>query len=407
MLELTTRELLTQLFQHALDAVDGRRVVFNWCRSQLVNYRYCIAIGKAAPAMMHGALNAMTSMQKGLLICPFGSASRAQKKNKILTIVESSHPIPEQSSLVAGDKLLQFISQIPDDEPVLFLITGGASSLVEVLEDGISLKQLQDINQYLLSSGKNIQKINYWRKQVSLIKGGGLLEYVNRNQCTQLLISDVQNDDIETIASGLLVKPENTVVDNDDYLSSLLARIIHTDKKVETIETHIVASQKMALAAIKIDSEHYGVTCTVHEKFIDGDAKEQGIVIGNWLLKAPAGLHVWGGETTLSLPDKPGLGGRNQHFLLSCVESIQDKNISLLSAGTDGIDGNTSCAGGFVSGFTYKTLQQMGFDIPGELDNANAGNVLMAADCLYKPGRTNTNVMDIIIAYKSDENLVN
>ena len=91
---------------------------------------------------------------------------------------------------------------------------------------------------------------------------------------------------------------------------------------------------------------------------------------------------------------------------MSCVEAIDNKNISVLSAGTDGIDGATTCAGGFVSGFTYKAIQQMGFDIDEELDKANSGNVLMAADCLFKTGRTQTNVMDIILAYKTDDDLV-
>ena len=411
MLDLTARELLTHLFHHAIDRVDGRRVVHDWCAHNTQNnnqtFKYCVAIGKAAPAMLQGALDSINNLQECLLICPRASAPRVFKRHKKVSKVESSHPVPDQKSLDAGKVLLSFLAKLPDNEPILFLISGGASSLVEVLKDGVSLAQLQDINNYLLGSGKSIEQINYWRKQYSKIKGGGLLDCINPLSCTQLLISDVQNDEIAVIGSGLLLNSDNTDSDDDDVLQQSL-NITDASKSSnrEQVATHIVANQQMALEAIHNEAAHYELDTFLHEEFISGDAREQGEKLSEWLLEAPCGLHIWGGETTVSLPDNPGMGGRNQHFLLSCVSTIQDKNISILSAGTDGIDGNTSCAGGMVTGFTGKTLSQMGFDINQELDKANSGNVLMASDCLYKTGRTNTNVMDLIIAYKSSDELV-
>ena len=300
MLEVTTKELLTQLFQHALDTVDGRRVVFDWCAQTDSTFKYCVAIGKASPAMMQGALDSLKSLQHCLVVCPQGSAPRALKKNSKLSVVESSHPLPDQSSLDAGNELIQFISNIPDEEPVLFLISGGASSLIEVLNEDFTLQQLQQVNQYLLSSGKNIQQINYWRKRISKIKGGGLLGYLKGKHCTQLLISDVKNNDVSVIGSGLLVRAAVDFSDEDSWLSSLIVDTAVADETHDNVETQIIATLASALSAIKEQGEQYGIDCYLHDEFIDGDARERGQSLAKWLVDAPCGLHIWGGETTVS-----------------------------------------------------------------------------------------------------------
>jgi hydroxypyruvate reductase len=167
------------------------------------------------------------------------------------------------------------------------------------------------------------------------------------------------------------------------------------------VDTHVVGTNQLAMRAVAHEAECHGLDHLLHRDFLNGDAVEQGRLVGNYLLGAPAGVHVWGGETTVILPENPGLGGRNQSMALSLAAVIDNHSeLSVLVAGTDGIDGNTPCAGAIVSGDSMRVIRQMGFDAEAELVKANAGTVLMAIGDLFKPGPTNTNVMDLVIAFK-------
>ena len=183
MTELTARELLVHLYETAIDAVDGRRLVQQWCRENpSATFTHCIAIGKAASAMLQGAFDSRHTSNSAWLITTREKVTRALKRNKKVAIVESAHPVPERSSLDAGDALLGYLRAAPQHSSLLVLVSGGASSMVEVPVDGLSLSQLQQINRYLLASGKDIHLMNAWRKRLSKIKGGGLLRYVQHLQ---------------------------------------------------------------------------------------------------------------------------------------------------------------------------------------------------------------------------------
>jgi hydroxypyruvate reductase len=351
--------------------------------------------------MLQGALDSRRTINSALLITTREHVARELKRNNRVNIVESSHPVPDQSSLDAGDALLKYLHTAPQQSSLLMLVSGGASSMVEVLVDGLSLTKLQQINRYLLASGKDIHLMNAWRKRFSKIKGGGLLHYVQHLQCTQLIISDVQDNDPAIIGSGLLVPSEVENHDNDDWLQSQLPDGTPRPETGRPVITHIIGTNEMATRAVVDQVGHLGLDHYLHEEFISGDAIGQGRVIGEYLCRAPAGVHVWGGETTVELPDNPGRGGRNQSMALSMAAAIDGvEELSVLAAGTDGIDGNTPCAGAVVSGNSMRLIRRMGFDADAELSKANAGMVLMAIDDLFKPGPTNTNVMDIVIAYK-------
>ena len=404
MTELTARELLVHLYEIAIDAVDGRLLVQEWCRVHpSASFTHAIAIGKAAVAMTMGALDSQHGITSALVITNRGAAPRELKRNSKVTVVESSHPVPDQSSIEAGDALLNYLARIPGQSSVLVLISGGASSLVEVPADGMSVSQLQQINQYLLASGKDIHAMNAWRARFSRIKGGGLLHYVQHLQCTQLIISDVIGDDPAVIGSGLLVQRDSYQTDGDAYLQSLLPDMPINQDRYSPVDTHVVGTNLMAKQAIVAEAAQQGLDHYLHEEFITGDAIVQGRNIGQHLRDAPAGVHVWGGETTVELPESPGLGGRNQSMALSLATAIEGvSDLSVLVAGSDGIDGNTPCAGAVVSGDTMPQLRQMGFDVTEQLAKANAGMVLMATGDLFKPGPSNTNVMDIVIAFKRE-----
>lgn len=402
MTELTSRELLVHLYETAVDSVDGRRRVQQWCRENpSATFSHCIAVGKAASAMLQGALDSQHTINSAMIITAKAMVTRELRRNNKVKIVESAHPVPEQSSLDAGDALLKYLGAVAEQSRLLVLISGGASSMVEVPVDGLSLSQLQQINRYLLASGKDIHAMNAWRKRFSKIKGGGLLLYVKHLQCTQLIISDVQDNDPAIIGSGLLVQSAGAKHDSDDWLQSQLLNDTQRSELSRPVNTHVIASNEMAIRTAVDEAGYHGLDRYLHEEFISGDAIEQGRVIGEYLCNAPAGVHVWGGEPTVKLPDNPGLGGRNQSMALSLAATIEGVNdLSVLVAATDGIDGNTPCAGAIVMGDSKRKAMQMGFNVEQELSKANAGVVLMATDELLKTGPTNTNVMDIVIAYK-------
>ncbi len=376
-MEYTARELLSRLYHAAIDAVDGRFRVQQWCQQQ-PDYRpqYVIAIGKAAAAMLQGALDSCTTIESALLITLAGNVPRKLLRDKRVECVFSAHPIPDENSLQAGDALLRFIRRTPPDARLLFLISGGSSALVEVLREGVSLAQLQQLNQHLLASGQPIDQMNAERARLSRIKGGGLLAFTGERACTQLLISDVRGNDAAVIGSGLLSAPDCGVA------------------------THIIATLDHALDAARDAAQQFGIEVLRHPDFIAGEATAQGVALAQRLLALPAGVHLFGGETTVTLPDKPGIGGRNQTLALAMAPVLEGHDICVMCAGSDGIDGNTPCAGAVVTGDTAARARQMGFDIEQELARANAGAVLMATGDLFKPGPTQTNVMDFVFAYR-------
>ena len=407
MTELTARELLLMLYQTALDAVDGRYLVNQWCRQHNTNnkkpFTHCVAIGKAAAAMLEGALDSVPSLKKSLLICPPSKITRQLKNNQNISCLGSSHPVPDGTSIEAGKVLLSFLSALEANDELLFLISGGTSALVEVPEDNITLEQLQQINNYLLSSGKDIQQVNAWRQQFSKIKAGGLLNWIKAGSVTQLLISDVKQDKTEFIGSGLLVK-SCVEPDADEYLSAfhlMKSRQAHSDEKTVQLDTHIIGNINLAMLAVHEAAQAEGVDSFIHNKFLEGDACRVANELYKSLKNAAPGVHIWGGETTVSLPDKPGIGGRNQMLALAFAQHITEQpGLHLLAAGTDGVDGNSNCAGAVVSAYTMKKAVTMGFDVELEIEKANAGMVLMATDDLLRWVHSNTNVMDIVIAYK-------
>ena len=404
MTELTARELLVMLYQTALDAVDGRYLVNQWYR-QLEGddkkpFTHCVAIGKAAAAMLQGAFDSVPTLKRSLLICPPSKITRQLKKNKNLHCVASSHPIPDERSIAAGKTLVDFLTGLNEGDELLFLISGGASSLVEVPIDGIDLQQLQEINQYLLSSGKDIHKINAWRQQFSKIKGGGLLDSIKIPSVTQLLLSDVKDDRAEFIGSGLLVGA-SILPDADEFLTTLSSKDKRkTEKSPVAVDTHIIGNINLAKQAVHDAAKAEGLASYSYEKFLEGDACEVAKNLYEILREAEPGIYIWGGETTVCLPERPGMGGRNQTLALAFAKQLLDHpDLHLLAAGTDGVDGNSNCAGAMVSMYTALKAGKMGFDMQQEIDKANAGNVLMATNDLVQGGHSNTNVMDIVIAY--------
>jgi len=398
-----------QVYQAALDAVDGRACVrraleqSRWLQDKV----YVIAIGKAAAAMLHGANDVLAGrLQQGLLITKAGHTDLFSDHIKQL---EAGHPWPTQASLNAGAELLEFIESTPADAQLLFLISGGASSLVEILPQGISLEELHQVNDWLLGSGLDIHAMNYVRKAISSIKGGRLARQLDGRHTQLLLISDVPGDDPATIGSGLLV-PEillqtEAPLELPEWVEALMQKGSQApqdgDVCFENIELEIVATLSDAKHAAAEKGRALGYEVYEHAAVLAGDAELVGQQLANELLAGPEVMHVWGGETSVCLPESPGRGGRNQHLALAAaIELAGEEGVAFLAAGTDGTDGPTDDAGAVVDGGSVARGVAEGFEPRQGLLNADAGIFLEASGDLIQTGPTGTNVMDLMLGIK-------
>ena len=368
-----------------------------------------IAIGKAAASMAQGALAALPKqIENGLVITKKSHCLPLDSRFKCF---ESAHPLPDQTSLDAGNHLLHYIQAIPLHSQVLVLISGGASALVEVLPEKVSLQDWRFINSWLLSHPVTIEQVNYVRKRLSCIKAGRLAHYFADRRVICLMISDVPNNDPATIGSGLLVPHRMTTAPWLNQLPSQIKELLEcappppaiNDPCFNSINTALVATLNDAKHAAQTAAQSMGLDTIYHDTFIEGDAIKVGETLARQLIKGPRGLHIWGGETTVKLPAQPGKGGRNQSMALAAAHVLQNTpNVFFLAAGTDGTDGPGDDAGAIVNGETIgrgeKTLLK---NASWYLENADAGSFLAVSGDLLHTGPTGTNVMDLMLGLKT------
>jgi len=417
-----SRKLLLEWYQHALRAVDGRLCVRNWLAENTTHSAagktvYCVATGKAAGAMMWGVVDSVGPDRiQGLVISTEGTLDPSLCVVDGIDCLVSSHPVPDQTSLDAGQALLRWLNKLPADVSVLFLFSGGTSSLVEVLRPGIGLDILVRTNNWLLGSGLAIDQMNTVRRCLSVIKGGGLRQAVGQRQATVLMISDVPGDDPAIVGSGLLFPSAHTQASDledmaiPDWLMDLCKQAILELRETEdtgqvaAIPHYCIASNADARQAIMDGAIKQGYCVHQMDGLLAGDAVEQGQKIAADLSKAATGVWIWGGETTVQLPEQPGQGGRNQNLALAAAAGLSGRSgITLLAAGSDGIDGNTDDAGALVDGWTLDRGQHDGWSAEKCLRMADAGSFLQASGDLVHIGPTGTNVMDLTIALIEDD----
>lgn len=371
-------DCLRELFAAGVDAVGGREATARALQSIDVGDRVrLLAFGKAADAMVQGALPALEQrLTEGLLVTKYGHVTSASHDHPRITCLESAHPVPDLASLRAGEAVLRFVKATSEGEHLLVLISGGGSALVESLNDGIGLDDLQRRTDALLASGAAIGEINQERRKLSRIKGGGLLDAIGGGRVTQLLISDVPGDQLSDIASGPLIATE---------ASGELQ-----------IETHIIASNVIARRAVAGRAESMGLCVVDSDGSLHGDVNVVADRMFDALPKHASEVVIFGGEPTVVLPASPGRGGRNQHLAaLMAKRMCVREHTAVLVCGTDGSDGPTDAAGGLVDS------DEMNTQSVAELDRAircaDTGPWLERAGALIRTGPTGTNVMDLAI----------
>jgi len=376
---------------------------------------HVVAIGKAAAAMAQGAVAVLDSqIVGGVIVVPVGHVPAGfDPATHGLHVTYGSHPLPDEASLAAGQRVADFVSGLDASAQVLFLVSGGASSLVDWLVPGASLADLQALNRWALHSGAAIVQVNALRRRISRLKGGGLARIAQGRRTRALFISDVPGDDPSVIGSGLLhAFPEEPAGEPGTAalppeLRDLLHRLHSSSPSiagVPAVPVRIVASAGSACRAAAAAARAQGLQARVVRARIDGDAAELGVRFVASLARQPEGVvQIRGGESTVSLPAQPGRGGRNQHLALAAALELERRGLHdahLLAAGTDGIDGASSDAGALVDDETCQRGRDAGCDPIASLARADSGTFLEAAGDLLHTGPTLTNVGDLVLGLR-------
>jgi len=399
------------LYAAALEAVEGRNCVRKYLQNNDLEDKpvVLLAIGKAAAAMAAGACDVLGErVSGGLVVTKEGHADIPLPE--CLTVMEAAHPVPDVRTLKAGQAVIDLVSQLPQDCQLLVLTSGGASALVEALPDGIGLEELAELNRWLVGSGLSIIEMNRIRRSISCLKGGKLAGLLKGQTATNLLISDVPGDDPAFIASGPFYRASPTPLDVEalpDWVVAMqqqaAAEVSGTAPSAQDVSHHIVASIRIACEAAQACARQHDWPAVYHPELLEADAGEVAVSLVSSLDALPAGVHIWGGETTVQLPPEPGRGGRNQHLALVAAQQLAGRDdLWFLAAGTDGTDGPTADAGALVDGGTIERGETEGLDVTDCLARADAGTFLEASGDLLHTGPTGTNVMDLILAWKAE-----
>lgn len=384
---------------------------------------YLLGGGKAS-ADMAAALHEVLgdTIAGGVVSVPHGRGGKAGK----VRLLEASHPEPDQSGVENTREILRVVGQAGRDDLVFCVISGGGSSLLIAPPDGISLADIVEMNKALLMCGADIKEINTIRKHVSTIKGGRLARKIYPASLVTLVVSDVVGDDLASIASGPTV-PDTTsygeclgILENYGLHGHMPDTVIlHLQKGVDGIveetvrdgdeafkNTHsiVVASNSTAVKAASARAKEMGYGVVSLPSFVLGDnqdAAHSHVRLAKKVLAksdpvAPPACIISGGETTVKVRGH-GKGGRNQEFVLRAATEIEDLLITVLSVGTDGIDGPTDAAGAICDGKTMARARQLRLKATSCLDNNDSYNFFARLGDLMMTGPTGTNVSDIHI----------
>ena len=388
------------------------------------NKVYVIGFGKVSAAM---ALEIESILGRRISYGLVITNNTDHSKLESITVRIGNHPILDEKVLVASQEILDICEQAAENDLVICLISGGGSALFEQLPEGINLKDIQGLTKLLLHSGASIDEINKVRKCFSLVKNGNLLQFIHPAKCISLIISDVVGDHIESIASSptffdstsfkkayeilqfyhLL---ERVPVDISEFLLEGLRNESEESKSNNFTESClgniIIGRNFESLLAAEATAKQYHLNTIILSSKIEGEAREVAQVFGaiieeinerNIPISKPACL-IAGGETTVTVTGN-GIGGRNQELALATLISLKESNskFAFASCGTDGIDGVTLAAGGFVDYKMWDLITTKKL-FPNEyLINNDSFHLLKAVNGLIHIPPGQTNVMDIMI----------
>ena len=399
------REDAQSIIDQALRAAQPDRAVEKaLAETALAEPVTLIAVGKAAWQMSRAALDALGGkVRQGIVITKYGH-SRGPLGN--LEIFEAGHPVPDENGVRATQAALDMVGQLTNRDTVLFLLSGGGSALFE--KPLIPLEELQDINRQLLACGADITQINAIRKRLSAVKGGRFAARCGEARIFCVILSDVLGDQPDMIASGPACADRSTCAQAleiaekyrlrlSDQARALLER--ETPKQLPNVTVRVTGSVRQLCAAAQAACQSRGYAATLLTDRLCCQAREAGAFLGA-IAQTHAGqgklAFLAGGETVVRLLGD-GKGGRNQELALSAAPYLAGAASALFSIGSDGTDGPTDAAGGYVDGRTLEKLEKAGCHVEQVLDRNDAYTALDAVGGLIRTGPTGTNVNDVAV----------
>lgn len=412
-MSIDPKSLLRDLFATAIDAAHPRHVLADHLPSDRSGRVIVIGAGKAAAAMAEVVEREWQGEVSGLVVTRYEHGANCQK----IEVVEAAHPVPDDAGERVARRVLELVSNLQESDRVIFLLSGGGSSLLALPAAGISLKDKQAVNKALLKSGATIGEMNCVRKHLSAIKGGRLAKASWPATVYTYAISDVPGDEATVIASGPTVADPTT---SQQALAILARYSIEVPAHVrdwlnspesETVKPgdpclsrshfQLIATPQQSLDAAAAKAQAAGFATLILGD-LEGESREvakvhagiaRQIVLHGQPIKAPC-VILSGGETTVTVRGN-GRGGRNAEFLLSLTDSLKGlPGVYALAGDTDGIDGSEDNAGALMTPSSYARASALNISASDELDNNNGYGYFEALDELIVTGPTRTNVND-------------
>ncbi len=365
--------------------------------------------GKASLAMAEAFLHFLPKKpDKTLLISPFPNTASHFK------VYKGNHPLPAAESINAGKQMLALLDSLHEEDLLLYVLSGGSSSLFEYPVDGISINDIQKATQVFLAQGLSIGEINFLRARLSQVKAGKLAERCKAD-CQVFVLSDVMGNDISVIGSGPFSAQKSPSYTADTLINKyhldlfLEPQVIHCLRKNIPLQTkkdiphYIIGSNIDILESAASILEESGIKTISFPESLFGEANDAGIMIANMLTNYTGSKPIcmlFGGETTVTLSSGYGKGGRAQETALSALNKLKNTSgITLLCAGSDGIDGYTDAAGAIVDAVTYQMAKAKGISLEDYLLRHDSYSFHQQCDSLIKTGYSGTNVGDIVMAW--------
>ncbi|MEE8167412.1 MAG: glycerate kinase [Candidatus Hydrothermarchaeales archaeon] len=381
---------------------------------------YVVGAGKASGAMAEAVEQVLGRRITGGYVNILKGTSDMFKVSKVV-LNEASHPIPDENGVRGTKKILRLVENTGNRDLVLVLISGGASALMPLPAEGLSMKDKQRATNLLLQSGAVIEEINVVRKHLSGVKGGQLARAIYPARCIGLLLSDVVGDDISTIGSGPTAPDKSTygdafnVLKGYDLVEGLLRIAQHLEKGMKGLipetpkpddesftatENFIIGSNEATLKEMALRAGELGLKAKILDAQMTGEAKEAGRKfaeqINLWSASGGGTALLQGGETTVTVKGA-GKGGRNQEFVLGALLSLREKGVAIASMGTDGVDGSSDAAGAIIDGNSQRMGRRMSLDAERYLVKNDSNTYFsLLKECIVT-GPTGTNVNDIVV----------
>jgi glycerate 2-kinase len=439
------RRLALDMIEYAMDKMDAFEAVSRLVRIQKKQQRliignlsydfssigdiYVVGAGKATFSMAQAMDSILGNrIKEGVVIVKRGQIPRETNLGGI-KVLTASHPVPDTAGLNATKKILEIAEKAKKGDIVFSLISGGASAMMPMPENGISLSDEVATTKLLLNLGISVEEINAVRNHISSVKGGRLALKIHPAEILNLIIVDevdsspwgptvpdstIAEDAIQILNRGNIWNKVPTTVRR--HLTNVrdnprLDTPKHRDFQSRRIKYHnfILGDNAMICRAAETRARELGLNTMILTSVLEGESKDAGIVVGSLArgiegidgsyrrLNPPCAL-IAGGETTVKMsnPRSNGIGGPSQEFVLGVALKISgSKKIVAASIDTDGIDGPTDVAGGLVDGYTSERARKAGIDLHKELSNHNSNFALRKLGDTIKTGMTGTNVMDL------------